>query len=166
MTSHDVAAALLAMPPFPMSRVPSPPKKPLPGQPVNPKKCPTKPFSLWVCKLYSRRTTTEWSDEEIAAYRKLTPPQPDEMAMIEAYYKAERAKGDGEKGGIWRRDILRFLRHFQGELDRARAHHEQSQRKLKRFEPKPDNVVQLPPQPVVPEELARQKFKEGVKLAL
>lgn len=164
MTSHDCARALLAMPPFPMSRVPVPSKRAVTGQPVNPKRCPTKPFSLWVCRLYGRRETTEWSDEELAAYRKLTAPLPDEMAMIEAYYKAERAKGDGEKGGIWRRDILRFLRHFQGELDRARAHHEQSQRRIRRFEPKPSNIIPLEQTPVVPEDEARAKFKQAIQL--
>ena len=154
MTSHDVAAALLAMPPFPMSRVPVPSKKPVAvdcgAKKANPQRCPTKPFSKRIADLFRRKHTTEWSDKEIAAYRKLTA-YPDEasmsaeMDMLDAYYKSERAKGEK---GIHRRDLQTFLNNFQGELDRARAFWETRQKRLTRFDPPaaPANVVPMQPE--------------------
>ncbi len=60
----------------------------------------------------------EWSDVEIALYRKVKCLTLENIAMIARYYKSERAKGSE---GIHRRDFTTFLRNCSGELDRARA---------------------------------------------
>jgi hypothetical protein len=77
-----------------------------------------------VNRLFSRRSTTRWSEKEEESLRKAMPFTEEDMAMIETYYTEERRK-NGE--GRHRRDLLTFLNNFPGELDRSRNR--------KRFQP-------------------------------
>jgi hypothetical protein len=83
------------------------------------KNLPSTPQAVRIAALFSRRPTTAWSEKESKALRAIGEIHDDDLALIEAYYAAERAKGDI---GWHRRDIGTFLNNFSGELDRARAH--------------------------------------------
>ena len=83
------------------------------------KNLPSTPQAVRIAALFSRRPTTAWSEKESKALRAIGEIHEDDLALIEAYYAAERAKGDI---GWHRRDIGTFLNNFSGELDRARAH--------------------------------------------
>lgn len=80
---------------------------------------PTSQEALWCAALFKRSPQTEWSDKEIGAYVKhkalLTP---ENRALLQAYYEAERAKGEQ---GVHRRDLQTFLNNLPGEADRAKA---------------------------------------------
>lgn len=78
-------------------------------------KVPTHWLSIAIANLYSRRLTTEWSEKELKAYKKLKSFTPEDMETIKGYYEAERAK----KKHYLRKDLLTFLNNFPGELDRA-----------------------------------------------
>lgn len=167
MTSHDVAAALLAMPPFPMSRVPTPTKAAVAKEKYP--KPPESPFAIRVAALFGRKPDRLWFVPEVEAFKALLKAytyDPADMDMIEAYYKSERAKGRAERGGgIHRSDLVTFVRHFGQELDRACAYAEAKQRRAKLYDPKPSNIVPMatPPEPVSEEE-ARKRFREKVAL--
>lgn len=86
-----------------------------------PSKLPASPMAKRLAGLYHRRLTTEWSDKEIKAFKKLRldlDVDGEDLGLIEEYYEAERAKG---ADGNHRRDLLTFLNNYPGELDRARA---------------------------------------------
>lgn len=85
------------------------------------KRLPTTEPAKRIAALFHRRLTTTWSLGEIAAFKAIGPIDSADLDLIEAYYVRERAKGDGEKGGIHRRDLGTFLNNYTGELDRARA---------------------------------------------
>lgn len=148
------------MPPFPMSKVPAPPKVVAEGPVKGPKHAkyqhpPSSEFALRLHALYGRRPETRWTNEEAALFLQIKPMyDPADMTALEGYYRAERAKGDSDKGGRHRRDLTTFLRNFAGEVDRARAHQAASQKKVNRYEPKPSNIVPLP---IQDEEALRQK---------
>ncbi len=86
--------------------------------PRSAKSAPQSPCALRIAALFHRRPETKWSDKEIRAFKALGSISDDDLAAIERYYAAERAKGES---GVHRRDLLTFLNHFPGELDRARA---------------------------------------------
>jgi hypothetical protein len=65
--------------------------------------------------IFRRRQKTKWSDAELTALRHATIPL-DELSLVERYYKAEA----NNPGSFCRTSILTFLRHFPGEVDRAR----------------------------------------------
>lgn len=100
-------------------------------------KLPTSPAALKIAGLFGRRGSTEWSDKEIKAFKKLFPFNIDDLALLETYYAFERQKGGD---GIHRRDLLTFLNNYYGELDRARAWRENP----KANEKKPTNRNQQP----------------------
>lgn len=163
ISSHDVAAALLAMPPFPMTRVPVPTKAASAKEKYP--KPPESPFAIRVAALFGRKPDRLWFVPEVEAFKALLKAytyDPADMDMIEAYYKSERSKGRAERGGgIHRSDLVTFVRHFGQELDRARAYHEAKAKRGSRFDPKPSNIVELP-QPELPADEARKRFREGV----
>jgi hypothetical protein len=106
-------------------------ENPQPPEPRAPRSCdssikskrlPTSEAAIRIANLFNRKLTTEWSDKEIRAFKKLKI-NPEDMALIEAYYESERKK----PSGIHRRDIKTFLNNYAGELDRATAYsHEQA----------------------------------------
>jgi hypothetical protein len=146
MTTHLWAKFLLSQPDQPLT--PKAPSKRA-QQPSeckdgpNPQNCPTQPFSKAICDLYNRGHDTPWSEKLMKAYRQIpkTVRTMENIGLIAAYYKAEWSKGDE---GIWRRDIGTFLNNFEEELDRARAHHERSQRRLKRVDGQASKIVEMP----------------------
>ena len=77
---------------------------------------PTTPIALRLTKLFHRRPNRPWTDEEYRAYQNAGEITESDLDIIETYYERERAKG---QDGIQRRDLLRLLRHFPGELDKA-----------------------------------------------
>jgi hypothetical protein len=65
--------------------------------------------------IFRRRQKTKWSDAELTALRHATIPL-EELSLVEKYYKAEA----NNPNSYCRTSILTFLRHFPGEVDRAR----------------------------------------------
>lgn len=83
------------------------------------KKLPTSFPAIRIAKLFNRRLTTEWTDKEIRAFKRIsfrTEEDLEDLQLVYAYTEAQR-----EIGGIHRRDLLTFLNNYAGELDRARA---------------------------------------------
>ena len=66
-------------------------------------------------KIFARRPKTRWSEAELTALRNVTIPL-DELSLVEKYYQAEA----NNSGSFCRTSILTFIRHFPGEVDRAR----------------------------------------------
>lgn len=82
---------------------------------------PTTDESRALATMFNRRHSTEWSDREIALFRKARKRgvlTMENIAVLTAYYASERKKGSE---GIHRRDLATFLANVDGELDRARA---------------------------------------------
>lgn len=122
-------------------------EKPVEASTPKPKKdnVPTSPEALAVAALFHRKPEQEWSDTEIALFRKATKTgcfTPENMKLITDYYQRERAKGNGENGGIHRRDLATFLRNASGELDRAKAVPTKPSRRLEWAEPA--KIVPMP----------------------
>jgi len=65
--------------------------------------------------IMGRRLTTEWSEDECAAYRKLGTVAPDDLALVERFYTDAKGKPDA----YLRTSMLTFVRHFRGEVDKA-----------------------------------------------
>jgi hypothetical protein len=65
--------------------------------------------------IFRRRQKTKWSDAELTALRHATIPL-EELSLVEKYYNAEA----NNPNSFCRTSILTFLRHFPGEVDRAR----------------------------------------------
>ena len=74
--------------------------------------------------IFRRKGSTLWSAEEIKAFRALAI-DPDDLAVVEEHYKSEAKKSDG----YCRTSLLTFLRHFPGEVDRAKRWKENSPRR-------------------------------------
>ena len=86
------------------------------AKPPKASKLPTTPEAKRIHALFNRKETTAWSDKEIKVFKSLQPMNPEDLTLIERYYKAERAKPEG----CHRRDLATFLNNYQGEVDRAR----------------------------------------------
>ena len=70
-------------------------------------------MQIRICALFNRRVTTQWSEKEIRAYRKLGSIPEQDISEMEKWYS--RTDVD------WRRkDVQTLLNNWQGELDRAR----------------------------------------------
>jgi len=84
-----------------------------------PDNLPTSPLAKEVAKLFHREPEKPWSDAEILAFRAAGRAGMDLAGMVEvaSFYERERKKPDH----YCRTSILTFLRHFGGELDKARA---------------------------------------------
>ena len=80
---------------------------------------PTSALAKAIATLFHRDLGKPWSDIEIVAFRAATRGGMDEGAVAEVagFYERERKKPDH----YCRTSILTFLRHFGGELDKARA---------------------------------------------
>lgn len=115
------------------------------GEPrPKPDTIPTSPEAIAVARLFGRDPEKEWSDAEIGLFRKLRTRKVltmESVALLTRYYEAERKKGDE---GFHRRDLMRFLKFYDGELDKAKAH---KPRPLSCLVPvhKPKIVVMGPP---------------------
>lgn len=107
-----------------------------------------------IAALFGRPFTASWSPQEDRAYKRLVKNghfQDGELAMIEAYYAAERKKGDK---GRHRRDLHTFLRNYLGELDRATA---------RKFRLNGTGKKPVTPQPPITPEQERE-FQEAGKV--
>lgn len=82
---------------------------------------PTQPAAIKIAQLFNRKLVTNWAEAEVREYKKLAKNHYfdtlDDLDLVIRYTLSERKKGDA---GIQRRDLLRFVRFFPGELDRAR----------------------------------------------
>ena len=65
--------------------------------------------------IFRRKGSTLWNLEEIKAFGALTIDS-DDLAVVEEYYKSESKK----EQNYCRTSLLTFLRHYPGEVDRAR----------------------------------------------
>lgn len=85
-----------------------------------PKEKPTPavdPIRIRIGKILGRRESTNWSSEELELYRKIRPVDMDDLELIEEFYAAEfPAESDYR-----RTSIPRLLKHWNGELDKARV---------------------------------------------
>jgi len=74
---------------------------------------------LWrdrIGAILGRKPSTKWTTEEDKAFAAIMPVDDDELAMVERFYKSERKKKDS----YCRTNVLRLLRHWPGEVDKAR----------------------------------------------
>jgi hypothetical protein len=81
----------------------------------NSERMPLSEQSKRFAAIMSRRLTTEWSEDECAAYRKLGTVAPDDLALVERFYTDAKGKPDA----YLRTSMLTFVRHFRGEVDKA-----------------------------------------------
>lgn len=103
-----------------------------------PDNLPTSPLALAVAKLFHRLPDKPWDDKEIVAFRAATKAGMDMAGFAEVakFYERERKKPEH----FCRTTILVFLRHFNGELDKARADRPKASKAL---EWTPANVVPM-----------------------
>lgn len=71
---------------------------------------------LKINSLFNRRESTQWSEKELRAYRKLSI-DPEDLELLSRYYLATDIPEDKN---IRRRDIVTLLNNWPGEVDRAR----------------------------------------------
>ena len=81
----------------------------------NSERLPLSEQSKRFAAIMNRRLTTEWSEDECAAYRKLGTVAPDDLALVERFYTDAKGKPDA----YLRTSMLTFVRHFRGEVDKA-----------------------------------------------
>lgn len=74
------------------------------------------PEKARVGKLLGRRESTQWSADEMKAYKAITPIDEDDLNLMEYFYGAVIEKDDYRRTAM-----LTLLRHWTGELDKARA---------------------------------------------
>jgi len=76
------------------------------------------PLQIRVGKLLGRRESTNWSDKELDALRKIGEPTEEELAMIERFYSADLPSETD-----YRRTTMQILlNNWTGELDKARLY--------------------------------------------
>jgi len=127
-----------------------------------PDNLPTSAIAKAIATLFHRDSEKPWSDIEIVAFRAATRGGMDEGAVAEvsSFYDRERKKPDH----YCRTSILTFLRHFGGELDKARA---DKPKVGKALEWTPANVVPMT-DPAEAERIASaarqaaREFREGM----
>ena len=127
-----------------------------------PDNLPSSPLAKAIATLFHRDSEKPWSDVEIVAFRSAGRAGMDEagMAEVAAFYERERKKPDH----YCRTSILTFLRHFGGELDKARADKPKGGKAL---EWTPANVVPMT-DPAEAERIATaartaaREFREGM----
>lgn len=71
-----------------------------------------------VGKLLGRRESTKWSAEELKLLKAIKPIHPDDLDLMQEFYSAEIPKAEDYR----RTTIERLLKHWNGELDKARIH--------------------------------------------
>ena len=127
-----------------------------------PDNLPTSGLAKAIAILFHREPEKPWSDAEILAFRAAGRAGMDlaGMAEVESFYERERKKPDH----YCRTSILTFLRHFGGELDKARA---DKPKVGKALEWTPANVVPMT-DPAEAERIASaarqaaREFREGM----
>jgi hypothetical protein len=80
-------------------------------------------FPIWKKRLgaiFNRRASTVWTPKELKAFGAVVPVDDNDLAMVERYYRAERAKPDEKNYS--RRDLITLLNNWPGEVDRARVY--------------------------------------------
>lgn len=105
---------------------------------------PTSEVAKAVADLFGRRHSTEWADEEIAAFKKAvksTLLTMENIKTVAAHYGTERRKDEHH----CRTSVLTFCRHFGTELDKARAAKPKASRALEW--PDSNKVVPMPTDP-------------------
>jgi hypothetical protein len=128
-----------------------------------PDNLPTSPLAKAVAKLFHRDESKPWADAEIVAFRAAAKCGMDlaSMAEVATFYERERKKPDH----YCRTSILTFLRHFGGELDKARADKPKAGKALEWAQPQ--NVVPMT-DPAEAERIAAAareaaaRFREGM----
>lgn len=96
------------------------------------KQVPTSEPARRMASMFGRRESTGWSDKEIQAFKKLGAVDLEELAIVEVYHAAEKAKGEN---GRHRRDLFTFLNNYRGEVDRATASRKPAKAPLTQKEP-------------------------------
>jgi len=133
-------------------------------EPVRPDNLPSTPEAKAIADIYNRKHTQPWQDDEIAAFRKLRTTgilTLENIAMVADYYKIERKKPEH----FCRTSVLRLIRYFPGELDKARADKPKAGKALEWAQP--ENVVPMT-DPAEAERIATAareaaaRFREGM----
>jgi hypothetical protein len=78
---------------------------------------PTSPAAIRLANLFRRKLTTEWSSQEIRAFRSLQPFADADLAAVEAYYAAHWPPSRDQN--VLRHDLKTLLNNWPGEVDRA-----------------------------------------------
>lgn len=115
------------------------------GARPNPK-LPTTDPAKRLARIFRRKLTTEWSDKEIAAFKKVSPIDPDDLTALETYYADNWPPSIDNN--ILRHDLKTLLNNFAGEVDRAQQH-------LRNPKPEPKKT------PKMMEEEARKAQRHG-----
>lgn len=76
------------------------------------------PDQIAVGKLLGRRESTKWTSAEIKLLKAIKPIHPDDLAMMQRFYGAEIPK----EADFRRTTVERLLKHWNGELDKARIY--------------------------------------------
>lgn len=82
----------------------------------NSERIPTTDQSKRIAAIFHRRETTAWSEKEVESYKRIGTAQPDDLTLVESYYKASLPADSDYR----RHDLCTFLNNWQGEVDRAR----------------------------------------------
>lgn len=75
--------------------------------------------------IFFRRPSTMWSAEEIKAFRALGTIDPKDLLLVEEFYRSEA----GKENSYTRTSLVTFLRHYPGEVDKARRWKENAPKK-------------------------------------
>lgn len=73
---------------------------------------PTSDRAKRIAVLFGRKLTTEWSDKEIQAFKKIAKQPDEDFELVEKLYQSEYE--------FLRHDLQTFLNNFTGEVDKAR----------------------------------------------
>lgn len=118
---------------------------------------PVEDWKPRLAAIYGRRKGTAWSASELTAYARIRNAVDEhELAMVERYYGVHRKKPEN----YCRRELLTFLRHYQGEVDKARDWCEKHPVKGTRTVRASKVFAEPPVQPETPEERAARERLE------
>lgn len=73
---------------------------------------PTSEKAIRLATLFGRKPTTEWSDKEIASFKKIAKQPDEDFDLVEQLYRSDYE--------FLRHDLQTFLNNFTGEVDKAR----------------------------------------------
>jgi hypothetical protein len=79
--------------------------------------------------IFNRRPTRKWDADELRAFDGIVPIDEADLALIERYYDSERKK----ERSICRTTLLRLMRHWSGEVDRAADWNQRRNAKRRQF---------------------------------
>lgn len=83
--------------------------------PINGTRLKSDAQRIRVGKLIGRRESTQWSAEERKLFKEIGTISEENFTLLEKFYWAEIPKADDYR----RRDVLRLLKYFPGEIDKA-----------------------------------------------